>query len=98
VAYLRIARIGKPDKPPLLGNGCVTRNNRVTVRSGVFMRSVPRLHKESICSFSSEAAAERCQTARTGVVGHGNRGRYIKPLASKVTEDSSLSVIMICKV
>jgi hypothetical protein len=73
VAYLRITRIGELEKPPLLGKGCVTRNSRVTVGSGVFMRSVPRLHKESICSFSSGAAAEKCQPARTGAVGHGSR-------------------------
>jgi hypothetical protein len=52
------------------------------------MRSLPRLHKESIVlyellrqlkasHFSSEAAAERCEPTRTGAVGHGSRGRYV---------------------
>jgi hypothetical protein len=36
VAYLLKARTVEPGKQPLLGNGCVTRNNGVIVRSGVF--------------------------------------------------------------
>jgi hypothetical protein len=36
VAYFPKAKIGEPDKPPLLGNGCVTRNNIVTVENGIF--------------------------------------------------------------
>jgi hypothetical protein len=39
------------------------------------MWSALRLHKESI--FSSEAAAERCQPARTGAIGHRSQGHYI---------------------
>jgi hypothetical protein len=27
MAYLLKARIGEPEKPPLLGNGCITSNN-----------------------------------------------------------------------
>jgi hypothetical protein len=52
------------------------------------MRSVLRLHKESIVRyelvrqleasyFISGVAAEMCQPARTGAVGHGSRGRYV---------------------
>jgi hypothetical protein len=36
VVYLVKGRILKPQKQPLLGNACVTRNNGVTVGSGVF--------------------------------------------------------------
>jgi hypothetical protein len=36
VAYLLKARTVGPEKQPLLGNGCVTRDSGVTVRSGVF--------------------------------------------------------------
>jgi hypothetical protein len=36
MAYLLKARTMKPEKQPLLGNGCVTFNNGVTVGSGVF--------------------------------------------------------------
>jgi hypothetical protein len=36
VAYLLKARIVEPEKPPFLGNDCVTNNNGVTVESGVF--------------------------------------------------------------
>jgi hypothetical protein len=36
VACLLKARNMKPEKQPLLGNGCVTRNTGVTVGSGVF--------------------------------------------------------------
>jgi hypothetical protein len=36
VAYLLKATTVEPDKQPLLGNGCVTRNNGITVGSGVF--------------------------------------------------------------
>jgi hypothetical protein len=36
VAYPLKARTAKPEKQPLLRNGCVTRNNGVTVESGVF--------------------------------------------------------------
>jgi hypothetical protein len=36
VAYLLKARIVEPEKQPLLSNGCVTGNNGITVRSGVF--------------------------------------------------------------
>jgi hypothetical protein len=36
VAYLFKVRIVEPEKQPLLYNGCVTRNNGVTVASGVF--------------------------------------------------------------
>jgi hypothetical protein len=36
VAYLLKARTVEPEKQPLLGNGCVTRNNEVTSGSGVF--------------------------------------------------------------
>jgi hypothetical protein len=34
--HLLKARTVEPEKPPLLGNGCVTRNNGVTVGIGVF--------------------------------------------------------------
>jgi hypothetical protein len=34
--YFVKARIMEPEKQSLLGNGCVTRNNVVTVGSGVF--------------------------------------------------------------
>jgi hypothetical protein len=64
--YLHIARIEEPEKPPLLGNGYVTRNNTVIVGIGVFMRSVPRLHNESVCSFSSGAAAESTSQREQG--------------------------------
>jgi hypothetical protein len=36
LAYLLKSRTVEPEKRPLLGNGCVTRNNKVTVESGVF--------------------------------------------------------------
>jgi hypothetical protein len=36
VAYLLKARTVEPEKQPLLGNCCVTRNNRVNIGSGVF--------------------------------------------------------------
>jgi hypothetical protein len=36
MACLLKARIVEPEKQPLLGNCCVTRNNRITVESGVF--------------------------------------------------------------
>jgi hypothetical protein len=36
VAYLLKARTVEPEKQPMLGNGCVTHNNGVTVGSGVF--------------------------------------------------------------
>jgi hypothetical protein len=36
VAYLLKARIMEPEKQPLLGNGSVTRNNGVTIRTGIF--------------------------------------------------------------
>jgi hypothetical protein len=36
VAYLLTTRTVKPERQPLLGNGCITRNNGVTVGSGVF--------------------------------------------------------------
>jgi hypothetical protein len=36
VAYLLKARTMEPDKQTLQGNGYLTRNNAVTVRSGVF--------------------------------------------------------------
>jgi hypothetical protein len=36
VAYLLKARTVGPQKQSLLGNGCVTRNNGVTVGIGVF--------------------------------------------------------------
>jgi hypothetical protein len=36
VAYLLKARIVEPEKQPLLGNGCITPNNKVTVGSSVF--------------------------------------------------------------
>jgi hypothetical protein len=36
VAYLLKSRTVEPEKLPLLGNDCVTRNNGVTVGSGVF--------------------------------------------------------------
>jgi hypothetical protein len=35
VAYLLKLRIVEPEKQPLLGEGCVTRNNRVTIESEV---------------------------------------------------------------
>jgi hypothetical protein len=36
VAYLLNARTVEPEKQTLLGNGSVTRNNGVTVGSGIF--------------------------------------------------------------
>jgi hypothetical protein len=36
VAYLLKARTVKPEKQPLIGNGCVTPHNGVAVGSGVF--------------------------------------------------------------
>jgi hypothetical protein len=36
VAYLLKARTVEPEKEPLLGSSCATRNNEVTVESGVF--------------------------------------------------------------
>jgi hypothetical protein len=42
VAYLPQARTVDPEKQPLLGNGCVTRNNRVNVGSGVFCAVRPK--------------------------------------------------------
>jgi hypothetical protein len=36
LAYLLKARNVEPEKQPLLGKGCVTSNNGVTVGSGVF--------------------------------------------------------------
>jgi hypothetical protein len=36
VAYLLKARSVEPEKQPLLGNGCVTHNSRVTFGSYVF--------------------------------------------------------------
>jgi hypothetical protein len=36
VAYLLKVRIEEPEKYPLLRNGCVTRNNGMTVGSSVF--------------------------------------------------------------
>jgi hypothetical protein len=41
VAYLLKARIVEPEKQPLLANGCVTRNNEVTVEAVFSVRSVP---------------------------------------------------------
>jgi hypothetical protein len=35
-AYLLKARTVEQQKQPLLGNGCVTRNNGITVGSGVY--------------------------------------------------------------
>jgi hypothetical protein len=46
VAYLLKARTVEPEKRPLLGDGCVTRSNSVTVESGVPVRSVPRIYNE----------------------------------------------------
>jgi hypothetical protein len=37
VANLPKARTVEPDKQPFLGNGCVTRNNGITVGSGDFL-------------------------------------------------------------
>jgi hypothetical protein len=42
VTYLLKARIVEPQKQPLLGNGCVTRDNGVSVVSGVFCAGVPQ--------------------------------------------------------
>jgi hypothetical protein len=36
VAHLLKARIVEPEEQPLLDNGCITRNNKVNVGSGVF--------------------------------------------------------------
>jgi hypothetical protein len=36
VTYLLKPRTVESDKQPLLGNGCVTRNNRITVGSSIF--------------------------------------------------------------
>jgi hypothetical protein len=36
VAYFLKARIAEPEKQSLLGNGCVTHNNGVTIGSDVF--------------------------------------------------------------
>jgi hypothetical protein len=36
VAHLLKERTVEPEKQPLLGNGCVIGNNRVTIGSGVF--------------------------------------------------------------
>jgi hypothetical protein len=44
VAYLLKARTVEPEKQPLPGNGCVTRNSGVTVWSGVFCA----VHAEAI--------------------------------------------------
>jgi hypothetical protein len=68
VAYLLKARIVKPaEKEPLLGNGCVTRNNAVTARRGVSVRSVPRLFNEDELPLleSPETAVRRvwCEVA-----------------------------------
>jgi hypothetical protein len=46
VAYLLKARTVKPEKQPLLGNGCVISNNGVYVGSGFSVWSVPRLYTE----------------------------------------------------
>jgi hypothetical protein len=46
VAYMLEARTVEPEKQPLLGNGCVTRNNELTVGSCVSMRSLPMLYSE----------------------------------------------------
>jgi hypothetical protein len=43
VKYFLKARTVKPEKEPLLGNDCVTRNNVVTVGSVFSVRPVPRL-------------------------------------------------------
>jgi hypothetical protein len=61
VAYLFIARNVEPGKEPLLGNGCVTSNNGVTVGSGVFCSFVQRLYDEDQQPLreSPEAAVER---------------------------------------
>jgi hypothetical protein len=46
VAHLLKARTVEPEKQSLIGNGYVTCNNEVTVGSGVYVRSVPRLSNE----------------------------------------------------
>jgi hypothetical protein len=61
VAYFLKEKTVEPEKQPLLGNGCVTRSNGVTVGSGVFVRSVPRLYHEDQLSLreSHETAVRR---------------------------------------
>jgi hypothetical protein len=46
VAYLLKAKTVESEKQPLLGNVSVTLNTEVTIGSGVFVRSVPRLYNE----------------------------------------------------
>jgi hypothetical protein len=36
VAYFPKPKIEEPEKSTLLGNGCVTGNNRITVGNGIF--------------------------------------------------------------
>jgi hypothetical protein len=44
VTYLLKAKILEPEKEPLLCNGCVTCNKRVTIEAVFYVTSVPRLH------------------------------------------------------
>jgi hypothetical protein len=46
VAYLLKARTVEPEKPTLLGNGCVTYDNGVNVGSVIFCTVFPGLYKE----------------------------------------------------
>jgi hypothetical protein len=55
MAYLLKARNVEPAKQPLLGNGCVTRNNGVTVGIGIFCA----VRAEAILRESLETAVRR---------------------------------------
>jgi hypothetical protein len=59
VAYLLKARTVEPDKQPLLGNGCATRNNGVTVGSGIFSAVGTKAIKQEGVQRHIEAAAMR---------------------------------------
>jgi hypothetical protein len=50
MAYFLKGRTVKPEKQPLLGNGCITRNNEVNVGRGVFC---------AVCRYVSPEAEER---------------------------------------
>jgi hypothetical protein len=51
VAYLLKARTVQPEKQPLLGNGCVTRNNGMTVATVFSVRYVRSCMTRTSCQY-----------------------------------------------
>jgi hypothetical protein len=83
VAYLLKVRTVKPEKQPLLGNGCVTRNNVVIIISGVFCEVRAELYKEDQMPLrgSHETAVRRVgdwseMAASLRGIEPGSRGTY----------------------